>query len=112
MYPNYADDHYQHNDTCMRAVEGDTAHVRLASGSVILSLTANTPYSQSVTFSKSFTPNTTPDVMVCLTSLGNLSSTIKNLVGASATATGFTLQALSDTTQSITVTWYAKGIAS
>jgi hypothetical protein len=110
MYPSYSDG-IQHTETCMRAVEGDTGHVLMQSGVITLSLSANTPKSQSVTFPRIFTPNTTPHVVVSLSSIGNVNSTIKNLVGTSATNTGFTIQALSDTTQSITVTWIAKGTA-
>lgn len=111
MYRRYPHDlEMQSLDTTERALESDLIHGKLLSGSVVISCTANVGATSAIVFSKPFTPSSIPDVMVCLTSLGNLSSVIKYVVGASASSTGFTIQILTDTTQSITVTWYAKGI--
>lgn len=112
MYQNYPhDNHLQHEDTAMRAVEGSQTHLYLVPGSVTISCTANTPVSQSVTFARPFTPNTTPTVIPGISALGNTSSVIKNAAAVSVTNTGFTIQLLTDTTQNITVSWIALGKA-
>lgn len=111
MYRKYPHDlEMQSLDTTERAIENDLIHGKLVSGSVVIACTANVGISQAVNFPIPFSPNTIPDVMFCLTAIGSPTSVIKNLVGALATATGFTIQGLTDTTQSITVTYYAKGI--
>lgn len=113
MYRRYAHDlGMQSKDTADRALENDLVHGKLMSGSVVIACTANVQATSAVVFSLPFSPSTVPDIMVCITALGNAASTIKNLVGAIATPKGFTIQILSDTTQNITVTWYAKGITS
>lgn len=111
MYPNYPHDPTeQHYDTAARALEGDQYHVRIQRGAVTLNLTANTQLNNNVSFPLEFTENTTPNVYTSLSSVGSISAKI-NVVAANPTNTGFTLQAYSDATQSITVQWLAIGSA-
>lgn len=111
MYPNYPhDDYAQHTDICMRAVEGDQSHLRIQRGTVTLNLTANTQLNNNVLFSPVFTPSTTPDVYTSLSSVGTISAKI-NVVASNPTDTGFTLEAYTDVTQTITVKWWAVGKA-
>jgi hypothetical protein len=113
MFRRYAHDlGMQSKDTADRALENDVVHGKLLSGSVVIACTANVQATSTVVFPLPFSSSTDPDIMVCLTAIGNAASMIKYLVGASASSTGFTIQVLSDTTQSITVTYYAKGITS
>lgn len=113
MYPKYPHDiERQQQDFAERSLENDVVNGILKSGRIVIPCTANAGASQAVVFPIPFTPATIPDIMVCITSLGVLPSVVKYLVGASATATGFTIQLLTDTTQNITVTWYGKGITS
>lgn len=109
MYPSYSDSP-QHIETCMRSVEGDQGHLRMTKGSVTLNLTANTQLNNNVSFSLIYSPNTTPYVYPSLASVGVISAKI-NVVASGATNAGFTLQSYSDTTQTITVNWFAIGSA-
>lgn len=111
MYPKYPHDvERQQQDFAERALENDVVNGIMKSGSAVIACTANVQATLAVTFPIPFTPAAVPDIMVCLTAIGNAASVIKYLVGASASPTGFTIQVLTDTTQSIIVTWFAKGI--
>lgn len=107
MYQSYPHDtHAQLEDTSARAIEGDQYHLRIQRGTITLSLTANTQLNQAVSFSPAFTPSTTPDIWLQPMSVGSISAKL-NYVTANEANTGFTIQAYSDTTQTVKFRWLA-----
>lgn len=91
-----------------KAIEGPLDNVRVQIGSVTLSCTANTQASGSVTFAKPFKQGTTPIVLPGITSLGTAASQVTPSA-VNASPTGFTAQAFSSVTQSVTLAYVAIG---